>query len=52
MVIYLHKIQGLRLEERIIDFNLQKQKFFGPGQMYAVLSSVKTYDNLCNLRKF
>ena len=31
---------------------LQKQKSFGPGQIYTALSRVKTYDNLYCTRKF
>ena len=42
----VHKVQGLTLEQGVIDFDLQKQKLFGPGQMYTALSRVKTYDNL------
>ena len=42
----VHKVQGLSLEQSVIDFYLQKKKSFGPGQMYTALSSVKTYDNL------
>ena len=41
-----HKVQGLSLEQGVIDFDLQKQKLFGPRQMYTALSRVKTYDNL------
>ena len=42
----IHKVQGLSLEQRVIDFDLQKQKSFGPGQMYTALNRVKTYDYL------
>ena len=42
----VHKVQGLSLEQGVIDFDLQKQKSFGPGQMCTALSRVKTYDNL------
>ena len=42
----VHKVQGLTLEQGVIDFDLQKQKLFGPGQMHTALSRVKTYDNL------
>ena len=42
----VHKVQGRSLEQGLIDFDLQKEKSFGPGQMYTALSGVKTYDNL------
>ena len=42
----VHEVQGLSLEQGIIDFDLRKQKSFGPGQIYTALSSVKTYANL------
>ena len=42
----VHKVQGLSLEQGVIDFDLRKQKSFGPEQIYAALSSVKNYDNL------
>ena len=35
---------ALSLEQSVIDFSMQKQKLFGPGQIYAALSRVKTYD--------
>ena len=38
----VHKVQGLHLEQGIIDFNLRKQKSFGPVQIYTALSRVKT----------
>ena len=41
-----HKVQGRSLEHGVIDFDLQKEKSFGPGQMYTAVSGVKTYDNL------
>ena len=41
----VHKVQGLSLEQGVIDFDLRKQKPFGPGQTYTALSRVKTYDN-------
>ena len=34
------------LEQGVIDFDMQEQKSFGPGQIYTALSMVKTYDNL------
>ena len=42
----VHKVQGLSLEQSVIDFDLQKKKSVRPGQMYAALSRVKMYDNL------
>ena len=30
-----HKVQSLRLEQDVIDFDQQKQKSFGPGQTYT-----------------
>ena len=33
-------------EQGFIDFDLQKQKLFGLGQIYTAVSSVKTFDNL------
>ena len=46
------KIQGLSLEQGVIDFDQRKQKLFGPGQIYTALSRVKTYDNLYCIREF
>ena len=34
----VHKVQGLSLEQGAIDFNLQKQKSLGPGQIYTASS--------------
>ena len=45
-------MQGLRLEQGVIDFDLQKQRSFGPGQIYTALSRVKTYDNIYCTGKF
>ena len=36
----VHMGQGLSLEKGLIDFDLQKQNSFGPGQIYTALSSV------------
>ena len=38
----VHKVRVLSLGQGVIDFVLQKQKSFGPGQMYTALSRVKT----------
>ena len=48
----VHMVQGLSLEQVVIDFDLQKQKSFKPGQIDTALSSVKTYDNLYCIREF
>ena len=42
----VNKVQSLNLEQGVIDFDLQKQKSFGSGQIYTALSGVKTYDDL------
>ena len=42
----VNKVQSLSLEQGVIDFDLQKQKSFGPGQIYTSLSGVKIYDDL------
>ena len=46
------KVQGLSLEQGVIDFDLRKQKSFGPGQMYTALSRVNTYDNIYCIGEF
>ena len=46
------KVQGLSLEQAVTDFDQQKQKLFGPGQMYTAISWVKTYDNLYCIGEF
>ena len=43
----VHEVQGLSSEQGVIDFDLQKKKSFGPGQLYTVLSRVKTYNLYC-----
>ena len=48
----VHKTQGLSLEQGVIDFDLQKQKSFGTGQLYIALIRVKTYDNLYCIGEF
>ena len=42
----IHKVQGLSLEEGVVDFDLQKQRTFGQGQMYTALSRVSSYDKV------
>ena len=48
----VHKVQGLSLEQGVNDFDLRKQKSFGPDQIYTALSTVKTYDNLYYIGEF
>ena len=48
----VHKVQVLSLEQGVIDFDLWKQKSFGPGQIYTAPSRVKTYDNLYCIGEF
>ena len=48
----VHKVQGLSLEQGVIDFDLRKQKSFGLGQIYTELSRVKAYDNLYCIGEF
>ena len=48
----IHKVQGLNLGQGVIEFDLRKQKSFGPGQIYTALSRVKTYDNLYCIGEF
>ena len=48
----VHKVQGLSLEQGDIDFDLRKQKSFGPGQIYLGLSWVKTYDTIYCIGEF
>ena len=48
----VHKVQGLRLEQGVIDSDLRKQKSFEPGQIYTVFSRPKPYDNLYCIGEF
>ena len=48
----IHKVQGLSLEEDVINFHLQKQRTFGQGQMYTALGRVSSYDKLFCVAKF
>ena len=48
----LHKVQGLSLEQSVIDVDLQEQMPFAPGQIYAALSRVKIYNNLYCIGEF
>ena len=40
----IHKVQALSLEKDVVNFDLQKQRTFGQGQMYTALSRVSSYD--------
>lgn len=42
----VHKVQDLSLEKGVIGFSLQNQKSVGPGEIYTMISRVKTYGNL------
>ena len=46
------KVQGLSLNEGLVDFNLRKQWSFGPGQMCTALSRIKTVDKLYCIGEF
>ena len=46
------KVEGLSLKQRVIGFDLRKQKSYGPGQMYAAFSRIKSYGNLCCIGGF
>ena len=48
----VHKVEGLSLEQGAMDFDLQKQKSFGSGQIYTALGRVRTYDNLYCIGEF
>ena len=48
----VHKVQDLSLEKGVIDFSLQNQKSVGPGEVYTMLSRVKTYGNLYCIGEF
>ena len=48
----VHKVEGLSLEQGAMDFDLQKQKSSGSGQMYTALGRVRTYDNLYCIGEF
>ena len=48
----IHEVQGLSLKEGVVDFDLQKQRTFGQGQMYTELSRVSSYDKLFCMGKF
>ena len=52
MDVYYQKVQSVSLEQGVIDFDLRKQKSFGPGKIYTALIRVKTYDNLYCIGQF
>ena len=41
-----HKVQGLRLPEGVISFDLESQKSFNQGQMYDALSKITSITEL------
>ena len=41
----VHKVRDLNVEQGVINFDLQKQKSYGPLEMYTALRRVKTYDD-------
>ena len=50
----VHKVQGLTLEEIVVNFDLLKQKQFNYGQMYVELSRVRLlgdFTSLVNLKQ-
>ena len=42
----VHKVQGLSLQEVVVNFNLLRQRRFNPGQLYVALSRVTTLNGL------
>ena len=40
----IHKVQGLSLEQDVVNFGLHKQRTFGQGQMYTALKRVSSHD--------
>ena len=42
----VHKVRGLGLNSAVINFDLEKQKSFNQGQMYATFGSVTNINNL------
>ena len=48
----VHEVQGLSWEQGVVDFDLQKQRSFGAGQIYTALSRVKTNNNLYCVGEF
>ena len=48
----IHKVQSLSLEKFVVNFDLQKQRTSGQGQMYIALSRVSSYDKHFCVGKF
>ena len=48
----IHKVQGLSLEKFVVNFDLQKQRTSGQGQMYIALSRVSSYEKHFCVGKF
>ena len=42
----MHKVQGLTLNEVVVNFELRNQKSFNPGQIYVALSRVTSLQGL------
>ena len=42
----VHKVQGLRLPEGVISFDMESQKSFNQGQMYVALSKFTSITEL------
>ena len=42
----MHKVQGLTLNEVVVNFELWNQKSFNPGQIYVALSHVTSLQGL------
>eukprot|EP00111_Clytia_hemisphaerica_P014933 TCONS_00043982-protein len=42
----VHKVQGLTLEKIVVSFQLNKQTYFNPGQIYVALSRVTSLNGL------
>ena len=45
-------VQGLSLEQDVVEFDLRKQKSFRQGLFYATLNRVTAYDNLYCIGEF
>ena len=48
----VHKVQGLSLNDRVISFDIQRQKLFNPGQIYVALSRITSMDKMHLIEKF
>ena len=47
-----HKLQGLSLSKGVINFDLEKQKPFNQGQIYAVTSGITNINNFFLIGEF